>query len=184
MRPSVLAAAHGPAELSSASPHSSTRPWSANGTWPSLPTRAPGPRSPHLPVRPCACRLPARPHYHPARRHGGLHPVQPAPGRARRGGRTADEVSGGRLDLGVGRGGPWVDLEVFGPGLARYETGFAESLDLLLAWLSSIGQIGADGRHFSFRSVTIVPRPARPVPVWVAATSEATADLPAGRLLG
>jgi alkanesulfonate monooxygenase SsuD/methylene tetrahydromethanopterin reductase-like flavin-dependent oxidoreductase (luciferase family) len=57
------------------------------------------------------------------------------------------EVSGGRLDLGVGRGGPWVDLEVFGTGLDRYETGFAESLDLLLAWLSGTGKVGTDGRH-------------------------------------
>jgi alkanesulfonate monooxygenase SsuD/methylene tetrahydromethanopterin reductase-like flavin-dependent oxidoreductase (luciferase family) len=91
------------------------------------------------------------------------------------------EVTGGRLDLGIARGGPWVDLEVFGTGLDRYETGFAESLDLLLAWLSGTGQIGADGSHFSFRPVTVVPRPARPVPVWVAATSEATAGLAAAR---
>jgi alkanesulfonate monooxygenase SsuD/methylene tetrahydromethanopterin reductase-like flavin-dependent oxidoreductase (luciferase family) len=32
-------------------------------------------------------------------------------------------VSGGRFRLGVGRGGPWVDLEVFGTGLNRYERG-------------------------------------------------------------
>jgi len=44
-----------------------------------------------------------------------------------------DAVSGGRLWLGVGRGGPWQDLEVFGTGLGRYETGFEECLDLLLA---------------------------------------------------
>ena len=28
-----------------------------------------------------------------------------------------DHVSAGRFRLGVGRGGPWVDLEVFGTGL-------------------------------------------------------------------
>lgn len=33
-------------------------------------------------------------------------------------------TSGGRFTLGVGRGGPWVDLEVFGAGLAAYEGGF------------------------------------------------------------
>lgn len=89
------------------------------------------------------------------------------------------EVSGGRLDLGVARGGPWVDLEVFGTGLPRYETGFPESLDLLSAWLSGAGQVGADGTHFRFRPVTVVPRPARPVPIWVAATSGETAGLAA-----
>jgi alkanesulfonate monooxygenase SsuD/methylene tetrahydromethanopterin reductase-like flavin-dependent oxidoreductase (luciferase family) len=56
-----------------------------------------------------------------------------------------DELSGGRLDLGVARGGPWIDLEVFGTGLGRYTHGFAESLDLLLAWLSGTGMVGADG---------------------------------------
>ncbi len=44
-------------------------------------------------------------------------------------------TSGGRFSLGVGRGGPWVDLEVFGAGLEAYEKGFPESLDLLLRWL-------------------------------------------------
>jgi len=90
------------------------------------------------------------------------------------------EVSGGRLDLGVARGGPWVDLEVFGTGLARYQAGFPESLNLLLAWLSGAGKVSADGAHFRFRPVTVVPCPARPVPVWVAATSAETAALAAG----
>ena len=44
-----------------------------------------------------------------------------------------DQVSAGRFRLGVGRGGPWRELEVFGTGLARYESGFAEGLDVLLA---------------------------------------------------
>jgi alkanesulfonate monooxygenase SsuD/methylene tetrahydromethanopterin reductase-like flavin-dependent oxidoreductase (luciferase family) len=93
------------------------------------------------------------------------------------------EVSGGRLDLGVARGGPWVDLEVFGTGLARYQTGFPESLDLLRAWLSGAGQVGADGAHFRFRPVPVVPRPSRPAPLWVAATSGETAALAAAARL-
>ena len=89
------------------------------------------------------------------------------------------EVSGGRLDLGVARGGPWVDLEVFGTGLDRYETGFPESLALLRTWLSGTGQVSADGPHFRFRPVSVVPRPARTTPLWIAATSETTAGLAA-----
>jgi alkanesulfonate monooxygenase SsuD/methylene tetrahydromethanopterin reductase-like flavin-dependent oxidoreductase (luciferase family) len=92
-----------------------------------------------------------------------------------------DELSGGRLDLGVARGGPWIDLDVFGTGLARYQGGFPESLDLLLAWLSGAEQVGADGPLFRFPPVTVVPRPRRPVPVWVAATSPPTAALAAAR---
>ncbi len=69
-----------------------------------------------------------------------------------------DHVSGGRFALGVGRGGPWVDLEVFGTGLARFEDGFGESLDLLLAALER-APVSADGRFFRFRPVPVVPRP-------------------------
>ena len=95
-----------------------------------------------------------------------------------------DQVSAGRFRLGVGRGGPWVDLEVFGTGLGRYESGFAESLDLLLAAMTR-GRVGAAGEFFAFREVAVVPRPrTRPRPlVVVAATSAATAELAAARRL-
>ncbi len=92
-----------------------------------------------------------------------------------------DELSGGRLDLGVARGGPWIDLHVFGTGLPRYAQGFAESLDLLLTWLSGADTVGAHGEFFRFPPVPVVPLPRRPVPVWVAATSAPTAALAAAR---
>ncbi|MFI1465695.1 LLM class flavin-dependent oxidoreductase [Streptomyces wuyuanensis] len=67
-------------------------------------------------------------------------------------------TSGGRFSLGVGRGGPWVDLEVLGAGLAAYEKDFPESLDLLLRWLRE-ARVGAEGERFAFREVPVVPRP-------------------------
>ncbi|WP_455354162.1 LLM class flavin-dependent oxidoreductase [Streptomyces sp. SYSU K217416] len=67
-------------------------------------------------------------------------------------------TSGGRFTLGVGRGGPWVDLEVFGAGLEAYESGFPESLDLLLRWLRE-PRVSAEGERFTFREVPVVPRP-------------------------
>jgi alkanesulfonate monooxygenase SsuD/methylene tetrahydromethanopterin reductase-like flavin-dependent oxidoreductase (luciferase family) len=93
-----------------------------------------------------------------------------------------DQVSGGRFRLGVGRGGPWLELEVLGTGLERYERGFAESLDLLLAALSR-DRVSAAGEFFRFREVPVVPRPrTRPhPPTVVAATSAATAELAAAR---
>jgi alkanesulfonate monooxygenase SsuD/methylene tetrahydromethanopterin reductase-like flavin-dependent oxidoreductase (luciferase family) len=93
-----------------------------------------------------------------------------------------DQVSAGRFRLGVGRGGPWQELEVFGTGLDRYERGFAEGLDLLLAALSG-RPVGAAGEFFKFRDVTVVPGPrTRPhPPAVVAATSPATAQLAATR---
>ncbi|TDB85546.1 LLM class flavin-dependent oxidoreductase [Actinomadura sp. KC216] len=89
-------------------------------------------------------------------------------------------LSGGRFRLGVGRGGPWRDLEVFGTGLDRYEHGFAESLDLLLAWLRS-ERLAWAGERFGFREVPVVPRALVPPPVTVACTSPATEALAAER---
>ncbi|HEV7934671.1 MAG TPA: LLM class flavin-dependent oxidoreductase [Actinomadura sp.] len=91
-------------------------------------------------------------------------------------------VSGGRFRLGVGRGGPWMDLEVFGTGIERFEEGFPESLDLLLAWLSG-DRVSWPGERFRFREVPVVPRPAVPPPVVVACTSPATEALAASRRL-
>jgi alkanesulfonate monooxygenase SsuD/methylene tetrahydromethanopterin reductase-like flavin-dependent oxidoreductase (luciferase family) len=93
-----------------------------------------------------------------------------------------DQLSGGRFHLGVGRGGPWVDLEVFGTGLDSYEQGFAERLDLLLQCLVD-ERVHATGDRIAFRDVTMVPRPrTRPhPPVTVACTSPATVELAAAR---
>ncbi|GAA2071117.1 LLM class flavin-dependent oxidoreductase [Streptomyces albiaxialis] len=102
-------------------------------------------------------------------------------------------LSGGRFTLGVGRGGPWVDLEVFGGGLEAYEKGFPESLDLLLRWLSE-PRVGADGERYRFREVPVVPRADELIPradggppsgapprVVVACTSPGTVRLAAAR---
>lgn len=95
-------------------------------------------------------------------------------------------TSDGRFTLGVGRGGPWVDLEVFGSGLEAYESGFPESLDLLLRWLHE-PRVGAAGERFHFREVPVVPRPDEaPVlpegpPVLVACTSPGSVRLAAER---
>ncbi|GAA2399673.1 LLM class flavin-dependent oxidoreductase [Streptomyces glaucosporus] len=93
-------------------------------------------------------------------------------------------TSGGRFSLGVGRGGPWVDLEVFGGGVEAYERGFPESLDLLLRWLRE-PSVGADGERYRFREVPVVPRPGQglsgpdEVPVLVACTSPESVRLAA-----
>nr|WP_248959390.1 LLM class flavin-dependent oxidoreductase [Sphaerisporangium perillae] len=91
-----------------------------------------------------------------------------------------DRVSGGRFRLGVGRGGPWIDLEVFGTGLDRYENGFVEGLDLLVAALGQ-ERVAAEGPTFRFREVQMVPRPGRPMRPVVAATSPGTVQVAAAR---
>lgn len=95
-------------------------------------------------------------------------------------------TSGGRFSLGVGRGGPWVDLEVFGTGIEAYEKGFPESLDLLVRWLRQ-PSVEASGERFAFREVPVVPRPSEvlsgaPGPeVVVACTSPSSVRLAAER---
>jgi alkanesulfonate monooxygenase SsuD/methylene tetrahydromethanopterin reductase-like flavin-dependent oxidoreductase (luciferase family) len=92
-----------------------------------------------------------------------------------------DALAPGRFRLGVARGGPWVDLAVFGTGLPRFQHGFAESLDMLLRWLSGAERVSGTGELFRFPGVAVVPRPPRPLPVWVAATSESTVEIAAKR---
>ncbi|WP_059011997.1 LLM class flavin-dependent oxidoreductase [Streptomyces specialis] len=82
-------------------------------------------------------------------------------------------TSEGRFALGVGRGGPWIDLEVFGGGVEALEKGFPESLDLLLRWLRGTS-VGADGNRYRFREVAVVPRTHDGPPVLVACTSPGT----------
>ncbi|MFI6107892.1 LLM class flavin-dependent oxidoreductase [Streptomyces sp. NPDC051310] len=97
-------------------------------------------------------------------------------------------TSGGRFTLGVGRGGPWVDLEVFGSGLEAYEQHFPEALDLLLRWLRE-PRVSAGGPRHRFREVAVVPRPDElidgdPAPETIlACTSPASVRLAAARAL-
>ncbi|HEY1093984.1 MAG TPA: LLM class flavin-dependent oxidoreductase [Glycomyces sp.] len=92
---------------------------------------------------------------------------------------TLDALAPGRFRLGVGRGGPWVDLDVFGSGLDRYERGFEEGLSLLTRWLSGDAEVAHAGEFFDVLPVRVMP-PGTGRPVWVAATGEGTARL-AGR---
>ncbi|WP_205323990.1 LLM class flavin-dependent oxidoreductase [Glycomyces sp. YM15] len=93
---------------------------------------------------------------------------------------TLDALAPGRFRLGVGRGGPWIDLSVFGSSLDRYERGFEEGLGLLTRWLSGDTEIAHSGEFFDVLPVRVMP-PGTGRPVWVAATGEGTARL-AGRL--
>jgi alkanesulfonate monooxygenase SsuD/methylene tetrahydromethanopterin reductase-like flavin-dependent oxidoreductase (luciferase family) len=92
-----------------------------------------------------------------------------------------DVLTGGRFTLGVGRGGPWVDLEVFGTGMEGLShRAFAEGLDVLCAWRSQ-DSVSYDGEFHRFREVPVVPR-GRPR-MLVACTSPETAAMAAARRL-
>jgi len=105
------------------------------------------------------------------------HPVQLAEQAA-----LLDQLSNGRFNLSVGRGGPVVDLEVFGSSLERYERGLPESIDLLLrTWTEE--HVAADGEFFKFRKVSVNPRPlTRPhPPLYVACHSAKSVEVAARR---
>lgn len=93
-----------------------------------------------------------------------------------------DHLSHGRFSLGIGRGGPLVDLEVFGSSLARYERGLPESVDLILrTWTQEL--VEANGEFFQFRGVPVNPRPLTQPhpPLYVACNSEHSLEIAAQR---
>lgn len=92
---------------------------------------------------------------------------------------TLEALAPGRFRLGVGRGGPWIDLDVFGSGLDRFDRGFEEALRLLVRWLSGADEVAHTGEFFDVLPVRVMP-PGSGGPVWVAATSEGTARLAGG----
>jgi alkanesulfonate monooxygenase SsuD/methylene tetrahydromethanopterin reductase-like flavin-dependent oxidoreductase (luciferase family) len=83
-----------------------------------------------------------------------------------------DLISGGRLDLGVGRGSAPFDHEVFGLDFARAQARTLEALDVILqAWRGE--PFSFKGAFFDVPRVQVWPRPEqRPhPPVWVSCSS-------------
>jgi probable F420-dependent oxidoreductase len=90
---------------------------------------------------------------------------------------TIDEISGGRISLGVGLG--WWDLEyrVHGSNIRQRGARMEECLEILrLVW----GQehTSFSGRFYEFPELTVYPRPVqRPsIPLWVAGVADAAVD--------
>ncbi|SFQ04634.1 Flavin-dependent oxidoreductase, luciferase family (includes alkanesulfonate monooxygenase SsuD and methylene tetrahydromethanopterin reductase) [Amycolatopsis arida] len=88
-------------------------------------------------------------------------------------------LSDGRFTLGVGRGQPLLDLEIFGDGLAGYRD-IEEPLALLESTLRE-GRAKANGQRFAFDEVRLVPDPPERPPLALSVGSAASARL-AGRL--
>lgn len=83
---------------------------------------------------------------------------------------TLDQLSGGRVDLGIGTGWARSEYYALGRGELFEERGAVtdESLDLMLRCWEG-GEFGWDGRFFQFRNIQFDPVPAqRPrVPLWI-----------------
>jgi alkanesulfonate monooxygenase SsuD/methylene tetrahydromethanopterin reductase-like flavin-dependent oxidoreductase (luciferase family) len=82
-----------------------------------------------------------------------------------------DQVSGGRLDFGIGRGGYLREFEAFGIDTARWSEEIEASADVLLdAWTKA--EVSSERKWFPFSSVPLTPRPrTKPHPPLFLATS-------------
>ena len=84
-----------------------------------------------------------------------------------------DQLSGGRLQLGIGRGGFQQHYAGFGISLSDRDSRFNEALEVLRrSWRSE--RMSFQGEHFQYQEVNVVPKPLqRPhPPLWMAANSD------------
>jgi alkanesulfonate monooxygenase SsuD/methylene tetrahydromethanopterin reductase-like flavin-dependent oxidoreductase (luciferase family) len=83
----------------------------------------------------------------------------------------ADILTDERLILGVGRGAFAYETARMGIPIEDTREKFDESLNLLLALLSE-EEVSWSGKYYNFESLTIMPRPVRPIPIMIAALVE------------
>jgi len=86
---------------------------------------------------------------------------------------TADLLSGGRLDVGLGRGYQTYEFERLGFTLDESRERFDEAVDILLAAFEG-EPFSYEGKHYAFDETCVFPTPVqkpRP-PIWVVGQSE------------
>ena len=86
---------------------------------------------------------------------------------------TVDLLSGGRLDLGVGRGYQAGEFSGFGVDMAEKAERFDEALEVLCTAWSSTQPFDHEGTYFRYEQAAPQPRPIQEphVPIWVATDS-------------
>jgi alkanesulfonate monooxygenase SsuD/methylene tetrahydromethanopterin reductase-like flavin-dependent oxidoreductase (luciferase family) len=86
---------------------------------------------------------------------------------------TVDRLSGGRLDLGIGRGYQPGEFRGFGVDIAEKHDRFTEALAVLREVWSTDGPVSHSGTYWSFEDAYPQPRPVqRPhPPLWLATDS-------------
>ncbi|MBW2279997.1 MAG: LLM class flavin-dependent oxidoreductase [Deltaproteobacteria bacterium] len=105
------------------------------------------------------------------------HPVRVAEDYA-----MLDLLSGGRVELGVGRGYQPIEFEGYDIDQTRSREIFDESIEIIRrAWTDE--RLNFEGKHYTFRDVEVRPKPLQQPhpPIWLAALSEETFEK-AGRM--
>jgi alkanesulfonate monooxygenase SsuD/methylene tetrahydromethanopterin reductase-like flavin-dependent oxidoreductase (luciferase family) len=92
-----------------------------------------------------------------------------------------DVLSGGRVNWGAGRGFAHLEFNAFGVPVEQSADRFREAVEIVLkAW--SEERFSYHGAHFKFDDIEVLPKPLqRPLPTWMAATSEGAIDWAASR---
>lgn len=86
---------------------------------------------------------------------------------------TLDQISGGRLDIGVGTGGPHRPFAAFGVDRSRYVARFTEGVRLMQA-LWTQDRVTFDGEFWQLKDAAMEPKPVqKPYPrLWFGAAGE------------
>ena len=82
-----------------------------------------------------------------------------------------DQLSGGRLNVGFGRGFDATEMQVFGVAPDESHARFREHVDIVLrAW--GDGPLTFEGTYHQYDGIEVLPKPRQqPMPTWVASTS-------------
>jgi probable F420-dependent oxidoreductase len=86
---------------------------------------------------------------------------------------SLDQLSGGRLDVGLGTGGPMRPFGAFGLTADRYVARFTEGVELMKA-LWTQPRVTFDGEFWQLSDAAMEPKPAQKPhpPVWIGANAE------------
>ena len=93
-----------------------------------------------------------------------------------------DHLSGGRLDIGFGRGSSPIELAYYGVDPATAQEIYAEGVDIVLQGLTQ-GRVDHRGKHFAFADVPmeIAPRQKPHPPIWYGVHAPDSAERAARR---
>jgi alkanesulfonate monooxygenase SsuD/methylene tetrahydromethanopterin reductase-like flavin-dependent oxidoreductase (luciferase family) len=87
-----------------------------------------------------------------------------------------DNLSGGRVNAGFGRGFDRTEMSAFGVEMDESYDRFRENVDIVLqAWQTE--RLTYHGKYHSYEDIEVLPKPAQdPMPTWVAASSPAAVE--------
>jgi alkanesulfonate monooxygenase SsuD/methylene tetrahydromethanopterin reductase-like flavin-dependent oxidoreductase (luciferase family) len=96
---------------------------------------------------------------------------------------TLDVISGGRVDLGVGKGYRHSEFRGFNVDQADADARFREALDVLLRAWTTRERFSHHGRYWDFDDIVVEPPPLQSPhpPIWIAAASEGSIRRAAGQ---